>query len=96
MHLEQTKWLRRCFHAIITPINTLNLLYNIKVARYNEAETYTEDMYEDFYPGTENMSSNECVKYMRMGKDVLLSMNSSNRFIGAFIKGNNVELKLIG
>ena len=33
-----------------------NVLWdNIKVARYNEAETYTEDMYEDFYPGTENM-----------------------------------------
>jgi HSP20 family molecular chaperone IbpA len=48
------------------------------------------------YPGTDSMNPNECVKYMRMGKDVLLSMNSSNRFIGAFINGNNVELKLIG
>jgi len=48
------------------------------------------------YPGTEKMSTPECVKYMNMGKDVLLSINSSNRFIGAFINGNNIELKLIG
>lgn len=37
------------------------------------------------YPGTEKMDTNECLKYMNMGKDILLSMNSSNRFIGAFI-----------
>lgn len=48
------------------------------------------------YPGTKNMDSNECVKYMKMGKDLLLSMNTSNRFIGAFIIGNKLELKLIG
>lgn len=48
------------------------------------------------YPGTEKMDTNECLKYMNMGKDVLLSMNSSNRFIGAFIDGENVDWKLIG
>ena len=30
-----------------------------------------------------------------MGKDVLLSMNSANRFIGGFINGNSFDLKLI-
>ena len=48
------------------------------------------------YPGTEKMNPNECIKYMTMGKDVLLSMNPANRFIGAFIKGDTHELKLIG
>ena len=48
------------------------------------------------YPGTENMNPNECIKYMKMGKDVLLSMNPANRFIGAFINGKKLELKLIG
>ena len=48
------------------------------------------------YPGTEKMNSNECIKYMNMGKDVLLSMNTSNRFIGAFVSGSQLELKLIG
>ena len=68
------------------------------LSRYYYADKYTKPVVYVclLYPGTEKMSSNECVKYMRMGKDVLLSMNSSNRFIGAFINGNNVELKLIG
>ena len=48
------------------------------------------------YPGTEKMNPNECIKYMKMGKDVLLSMNPANRFIGAFINGKKLELKLIG
>lgn len=47
------------------------------------------------YPGTNSMNPNECVKYMHMGKDVLLSMNSANRFIGGFINGNSFDLKLI-
>ena len=48
------------------------------------------------YPGTEHMKPNECIKYMNMGKDVLLRMNSSNRFIGGFVDGKNVDWKLIG
>ena len=48
------------------------------------------------YPGTEKMNINECIKYMNMGKDVLLSMNQANQFIGALINGNQLELKLIG
>jgi hypothetical protein len=48
------------------------------------------------YPGTEHMKPSECVKYMNMGKDVLLRMNSSNRFIGGFVDGTNVDWKLIG
>ena len=46
------------------------------------------------YPGTNSMNPNECIKYMHMGKDVILSMNSSNRFIGGFINGNNLDLRL--
>lgn len=42
------------------------------------------------------MKPNECIKYMNMGKDVLLRMNSSNRFIGGFVDGNTVDWKLIG
>ena len=48
------------------------------------------------YPGTDHMKPNECIKYMNMGKDVLLRMNSSNRFIGGFVYGNIVDWKLIG
>lgn len=48
------------------------------------------------YPGTDHMNPNECIKYMNMGKDVLLRMNSSNRFIGGFVDGKIVEWKLIG
>ena len=48
------------------------------------------------YPGTESMNPQECVKYMHMGKEVFLAMNSSNRFIGGFINGNTVEWKDIG
>ena len=47
------------------------------------------------YPGTEKMNPNECVKYMNMGKDILLSMNYSNRFLGAFVNGENLDWKLI-
>jgi hypothetical protein len=48
------------------------------------------------YPGTDSMNPNECIKYMEMGKEVLLAMNSKNRFIGGFIKDNVVEWKNIG
>ena len=37
---------------------------------------------------------NDKCDYMHMGKDVILSMNSSNRFIGGFINGNNLDLRL--
>lgn len=48
------------------------------------------------YPGTDFMKPNECIKYMNMGKDVLLCMNSSNRFIGGFVDGKSIDWKLIG
>lgn len=48
------------------------------------------------YPGTTYMNPNECVKYMNMGKDVLLRMNSHNRFIGGFVDGETIDWKLIG
>jgi hypothetical protein len=48
------------------------------------------------YPGTKNMNVNECIKYMNMGKDILLNMNSSNRFIGGLIDGNKLDWKYIG
>ena len=48
------------------------------------------------YPGTDSMNPNECIKYMTMGKEILLSMNPANRFIGGFIKGNGIDWKNIG
>lgn len=68
------------------------------LSRFYYADKYTKPVVYVclLYLGTANMSPNECIKYMHMGKDVLLSMNSSNRFIGAFINGSNFELKLIG
>lgn len=48
------------------------------------------------YPGTDSMSPNECIKYMAMGKEILLAINPANRFIGGFIKGHSFELKNIG
>ena len=42
------------------------------------------------------MNVNECIKYMNMGKDILLNMNSSNRFIGGLIDGNKLDWKYIG
>ena len=48
------------------------------------------------YPGTDSMNPTECVKYMGMGKELLLAMNSANRFIGGFLKEGKVEWKIIG
>ena len=48
------------------------------------------------YPGTESMNPNECIKYMNMGKEILLAMNPANRFIGGFINDRSVEWKNIG
>ena len=48
------------------------------------------------YPGTESMNPAECVKYMDMGKEILLAMNPANRFIGGFLKDRTVEWKNIG
>ena len=68
------------------------------LSRYYYADKYAKPIVYVclLYPGTKKMNPNECIKYMKMGKDVLLSMNSSNRFIGAFINGNDLQLKLIG
>ena len=68
------------------------------LSRYYYADKYPKPVVYVclLYPGTEKMNPNECIKYMTMGKDVLLSMNPANRFIGAFIKGDTHELKLIG
>lgn len=46
------------------------------------------------YPGTASMNREECVKYMEMGKDVLLKMNHENHFIGAFINDRSLEVKV--
>ena len=48
------------------------------------------------YPGTDSMNPNECIKYMNMGQELLLAMNSANRFIGGFLKEKSVEWKNIG
>lgn len=48
------------------------------------------------YPGTKSMNPSECVKYMEMGREILLALNPANRFIGAFLNERTVEWKNIG